>query len=408
MSQENRLQHSAPPIFILSCERSGSTLLRFIIDTHPQACSPAHLHLGQLCSSLRQSVYYSVGQTAEVEDEAARERLVAAEVRRVVDALMGKYASAKGKQVWCEKTTENLQYLKDIGGVFPDARFICLYRNCMDVAQSTIECVRLGVMPELAPYVQKNPRNMVAAMVDNWVEKTTRLLEFELTHASQCFRLKYESLVLRPSETLRAMFAALGLDWDDGLLNAVFSTEHDQGPGDKKILFTKKISADSIGRGSTLSRADIPSGLLDKMNDLLARLDYPTVGPDWDSSPSPYLPARTDARTAGAVSSVEEVFASYIPQRLKRESAGLRGMEGRCRFDMSDGGGTWMLTFRESNCVTEARDGDADCTVRLSPAVLLDLVNGRQNAIAAFAQGKLRVTGNNELANKVGRLIFGG
>lgn len=407
MTQENQ-PPAAPPVFILSCERSGSTLLRYIIDTHPQACSPAHLHLGQLCRSLYTTAYYSIGQTFDAADEAERGRLVAADVRRVVDELMGRYARAKGKQVWCEKTTENLEHLRFLGEVFPDARFICLYRNCMDVAHSSIECSRLGFMPELAPYVRKSPENIVAAMVESWVEKTTRLLEFELAHAPQCFRLKYESLVLRPSETLRAMFTALGLDWDASLLNAVFSTEHDQGSGDRKILFTKRISADSIGRGSTLARADIPAELLDRMNELLARLDYPVVGPDWDSRPSPYLPAETAAETTETVSVVEEIFVSYIPQLLKGGSAGLQATEGRCRFDVSDGGGTWMLTLGESGVAAEASGGEADCTVRISAGDLLDLVNGRQNVMAAFDQGKIHVTGDYELANKVGRLLFGG
>jgi protein-tyrosine sulfotransferase len=320
MSQENQVA----PIFILSCERSGSTLLRYIFDTHPQVSSPAHLHLGQLCSSLYKTVYYSIGQTMSAADEATRERLVAAEVRRIVDDLMGRYAKTKGKRVWCEKTTENLQYLKILTDVFPDARYICLYRNCMDVTHSTMECVKLGVMPELASsYVQKHPRNIVAAMVDNWIEKTTMLLEFELAHVRQCLRLKYESLVLDPIETLRAMFVALDLDWHEKLLSAVFSTEHDQGPGDKKILFTKKISAGSIGRGSTLSREQIPAALLDKMNELLARLDYPIVGPDWAFSPSPYLPAESKQKTLAAIGGVEEVFDNYIPQRLQKQRAGL-------------------------------------------------------------------------------------
>jgi hypothetical protein len=406
MAQENQ-PPAAPPVFILSCERSGSTLLRYIMDTHPRVCSPAHLHLGQLCRSLYTTAYYSIGQTAEAPDEAARERLVAAEVRRVVDDLMGRYASAKGKQVWCEKTTENLQYLRFLGEVFPDARFLCLYRNCMDVAHSSIECSRLGFMPELAPYVQRSPGNVVAAMVESWVEKTSRLLEFELAHASRCFRIKYESLVLHPSETLRAVFGALGLDWDESMLGAVFSTEHDQGSGDRKILFTKKINTDSIGRGSTLSRADVPAESLDKMNELLARLEYPVVGPDWDSAPSPYLPAAVEAEEEERVSSVEEIFGSYIPQHLKSGGVGLRGVEGRCKFDVV-GEGKWMLTLRESEGVAEASDADADCTVRISADDLLDLVNGRQNVTAAFDQGKIHVFGDYELANKVGRLLFGG
>ena len=409
MVQENQLR-TAPPVFVLSCERSGSTLLRYIIDTHPQVCSPAHLHLGQLCRSLYTSIFYSIGQTMEVTDETMRERLVAGETRRIVDELMGRYATAKGKQMWCEKTTENLQYLKFLRDVFPDARSICLYRNCMDVVHSSIECSRLGFMPELAPYVQKRPDNIVAAMVDSWIEKTTTLLEFEQAHSSQCFRIKYETLVAEPSETLSPMFAALGLDWDEKLLNDVFSTQHDPGSGDTKILFTKKVNTGSIGRGSTISRSNIPDDLLEKMNHLLARLEYPPVGDDWDNAPSPYLPAGITTEEVETVSSIEEMFCNYVPQLLKNRNAVLQGVTGRCKFDIGDGGGTWMLTLRESQGVAEAlKDdaGDVDCTVRISAADLLDLVNGRLNTIAAFDQGKIHVIGDYELANKVGRLLFG-
>ena len=404
MASENQ-SPATPPVFVLSCERSGSTLLRYIIDTHPQVCSPAHLHLGQLCSGLYTSIFYSLGQGI---DEALRERFVLVEIRRVVDELMQRYVSAKGKQMWCEKTTENLQYVNLIHDVFPDARYICLYRNCMDVVHSSIECSRLGFIPELVPYVQKRPDNIVAAMVDSWIEKTTKLVEFESAHAAQCFRIKYETLVAEPSQTLSAMFAAQGLEWDERLLNEVFSTQHDQGSGDRKVLFTKKINTDSIGRGSTISRSLIPDDLLEKMNRLLARLDYPPVGDDWDNAPSPYLRTEITSEESETVSSVEDMFRHYVPRLLQNGNAAVAGVNGRCKFDVGDGGGTWMLTLRESQGLAEPSDGDADCTVRISAADLLDLVNGKLNSIAAFDQGKIHIMGDYDLANKVGRLLFGG
>lgn len=87
----------------------------------------------------------------EVNDEATRDQLVVGEVRAVVDEFMQRYVRAKGKQMWCEKTTEDLLYLPFLRDVFPDAKYLCLYRNCMDVVHSSIECSRLGFLPELAP-----------------------------------------------------------------------------------------------------------------------------------------------------------------------------------------------------------------------------------------------------------------
>jgi hypothetical protein len=42
-----------PPIFILSCYRSGSTLLRYILDSHPDVYCPPELSLGQSAVDLR-------------------------------------------------------------------------------------------------------------------------------------------------------------------------------------------------------------------------------------------------------------------------------------------------------------------------------------------------------------------
>lgn len=410
MSEKESSRHAAPPVFILSCERSGSTLLRYIVDTHPEICCPGQLYLGQLCRDLHTTIFYSLGQTIGTTSEEERGRMIAAEVRRVVNELMSKYATAKGKRMWCDKTTLNLQYLKILNVVFPDAKCICLYRHSMDVACSSIECSRLGFMPELVPYVQKNPENIVAAMVENWIDKTGKLLAFEREHQERCFRIKYEDLVLNPPETLRRMFTFLNLEWSETLLDTVFNTQHDEGIGDRKILFSKKIDQSSIGKGWALPHEDIPDDLLDKMNRLLEELNYSTVGADWGTTRSPYLPAASE--TDGGeilVTTVKEIFERHFPKLLAKRKEELRAIDGVCKFVVSgEGGGIWTLRFDAANGSIVAEDADADCTVEAPGDVLLDLVNGKLNAVAAFDQGKLYVTGDFELANNIGQLLFGG
>ena len=74
-------------IFILSLPRSGSTLLRMILDTHPEICCPGELSLGQLCVDLHHSLYFSIGQ-ASANEKAEREAIVTARVREIIDGFM--------------------------------------------------------------------------------------------------------------------------------------------------------------------------------------------------------------------------------------------------------------------------------------------------------------------------------
>lgn len=402
-----------PPVFLLSDVRSGSTLLRYILDTHPKICSPAELYLGELCQTLYWAVYYSVGQTYAVAGNDERELLVLAEVRRIVSEMMNSYTVAKNKQMWCEKSPPNLLYLDKLKGVFPDGKYICLYRNCMDVVHSTLEAQKFGYGPMLAKYIHREPENFVAALIEGWADRTTNLLNFETNNASSCFRIKYESLVYDPSGTLEPLFAFLGVEWDPALLETVFSTRHDVGNGDTKTAYSVNIVQNSIGKGSNLSRANIPPHILDRMNQLLEQLDYPVVGPDWDSSPSPYIQLhRTEAKGRAPempqkTSSVEEVFTTYVPRRLEERKDKLPQINAICKFVVSgNDSGVWRVDLTGNGNNVTATDGTAHCTVMIVDRDLLGMVSGKVNPGEAYLQGKVRIDGDPDLVMRIGQVLF--
>jgi hypothetical protein len=266
-----------PPVFIFSSARSGSTLLRYIIDTHPAVCCPAELNLGSLCEGLYWAAFDTIGQVAEVSSEGERELIAIREVRRIVGGLMGRYAEAKGKQTWCEKTPMNLVYREVLGAVFPEARYVCLYRNCADVVHSCMEFSQRKNVGELAPYFHRYPDNHVAALVSYWVDRAQMLLDVERLGGDRCFRIKYEDLVRCPADTLRPMFEFLGVDWHPSVLDSVFTAAHEKGDGDPKVLYTKSIRTESVGKGSSVPLRRVADSLLGKMNELLAQLGYPTL-----------------------------------------------------------------------------------------------------------------------------------
>jgi LPS sulfotransferase NodH len=408
-------KRQAPPIFILSAERSGSTLLRYIVDTHPEICSPAEIYLGQLCQDLYWVIYFTAGAVSNTASETEKELMVLGEVRRIVSGVMDGYARAKNKQMWCEKSPANLRNLNVLERVFPDGKYVCLYRNCMDTVHSHMEANRLGFWPALAKYIHRHPDNIVAAMVENWIDRAQELMSFEREHPKKCFRMKYESLVYEPVMNLNAMFDFLGVEWDASLLDSVFKSQHDLGNGDVKVTYSGKIDSSNIGKGSVILRDKIPAELFERMNRILEELGYEVVGEDWDSAPSPYVMAEAKATTPAPTSpstdagDLKEIFSDYFPRRLKERGERVSEINAVCKFIVngSAGSNTWVVDLTRPGGRITAGDGRADCTVIVLEKDLFGMINGNVNPGEAYLQGAVRVSGNPEVALQVGQVLFG-
>uniref|UniRef100_UPI00138F0109 sulfotransferase family protein n=1 Tax=Methylogaea oryzae TaxID=1295382 RepID=UPI00138F0109 len=180
--------------------------------------------------------------------------------RAAVTGLMDEYAKADQARLWCDKSLVNLPHLPLIDRVFPNAKYICLYRHCLDFVHSYLSMSRLGFLPEICGHVQKSPHNVVAAIAEYWVERNSAIQAFERAHPGRCFRVNYESLASRPGETLTALFGFLGLEWDDSLLEKTFGQPAGGfAEGDIKFHFSKKIHTASIGGGASLPVETIPA-----------------------------------------------------------------------------------------------------------------------------------------------------
>ena len=389
---------AAAKIFVLCTPRSGSTLLRYILDAHPKICCPPELGLGPLAEHLYWAIFYSVAQ-AQTSTEDERHPIAIAGVRRVIDDLMCDYARLKQKEFWAEKTPKNLQHAKRLNEVFPDAAYICLYRNCMDMVYSSIEGSRYGKMDELWDYRQ---------IYQAWIEQTSEMLKFEREQPSKCFRVKYETLVLDPPGVLKKLFEFLGVEWGERLIDHVFTSQHDIGRGDPKVNFSNRIYQNAIGKGSSIKRESVPPLLLEKINLLLEELQYPIVGPDWDHIPSPYLPAAISGAKSEQLAEVAEIFSAHIPRRLHQHEQMLGDLNGTLKIVVKgDDGGVWKVALDEKPARVVAEDGSADCTITVVSGDLLKIANGELNAGECFLQARLRVAGDELLAYRLGHILFG-
>lgn len=398
----------APPVFILSCERSGSTMLRYIMDTHSKIACPGHLYLGSLCEDLNRTLFGTLAQTHGGRDEESKRQYALSETRSMVVNIMQRYTAAKGKQIWCEKTPMNLEYLPVLEAHFPDAKYICLYRNCMDVVNSSLNMSKFRFLPEHMPYVHRNPENIIAAMTENWLEKTGRLLEFEAAHPERCYRVKYESVVTQFEETLEPLFEFLGIDWEAGLSERVFSMAHDAGEGDGKATLSSKIRQDSIGKGKEVPRSGIPNKFLPALDDLLGKLGYPALD-DYYSQNNPSADSSKQKRETSEVSEISEIFEVRFMDAVKRNRHLYPTLQGVWKIIVTGvPNGVWIIDLSGQEGVIKPGDSRADFSLSLSAALLIDIMNGKRSSVEAINQGVIEITGvdDNGALTNLGRLLF--
>ena len=97
------------------------------------------------------------------------------------------------------------------------------------------------------------PGNFVAALANYWIDKVSKMLEFERAFEGPAHASTTSFCATTPLTRSRGLFELLGVAGGrDGRSSARFSSDHGRGPGDYKIDYTGSISVESIGRGSGL------------------------------------------------------------------------------------------------------------------------------------------------------------
>src|ERR1700729_2605971 len=271
--------HFADPVFVLCNGRSGSTLLRFVLDAHPELACPPETNLPGLCVQL--ATVWSLIEGAPLSANRGDEppeipQAAIAGVRETMDRMVGSYLARRGRKRYCDKSLGTARCAPLLRRVYPQARFICLYRHPMDVIASGMEACPWGLTGYgFDPYIAATPGNAVMALANYWVDNVRATLAAEESFPDAYFRLRYEDLVADPEAAAAAVFEFLGVPAGPGISQACFSAERERfGPADNKIWYTSAVSADSVGRGWSVPTGMIAPQLLEMMNELAGRLGY--------------------------------------------------------------------------------------------------------------------------------------
>jgi hypothetical protein len=266
------------PIVVLTCARSGSTLLRFLLDSHPELACPPETGVVEVCTRLGVVSMLLDGPPAGVRPGLTS--LASSAIRSWVTTAFGTYLMQTGKSRWCDKSLGSAESAHRFLDLFPGTKFICLYRHCLDVIDSALEACPFGLRGYgMDPYAAAHPGNSVAAVADYWVTHTRAIVEFEKQHRDACLRLRYEDLVEDPEAQSDRIFTFLGEAPVPGISRTCLGAGRERfGPGDHKVWGTSSISPESVGRGQRIPGGLISPPVRTLVAGLLEQLGYPLPG----------------------------------------------------------------------------------------------------------------------------------
>jgi hypothetical protein len=298
----------ADPVFVLCHGRSGSTLLRFLLDAHPDLACPPETNLPALCAQL--ATVWSLIEGAPLSANRDEEPPVIpgaaiAGIRETMDKMVESYLIRRRKKRYCDKSLGSARFAELLLRIYPEAKLICLYRHPADVIASGLEACPFGLNGYgFDSYIAATPGNTVLALARFWVDNTSAVLAAEEKFPGRCIRVRYEDLVTDPEGTAARIFTFLGSAPVPGISSVCFSHERERfGPGDHKIWFTSEVSSGSVGRGWPIPASMIAPHILAAIDDLTGKLGYVPMDAAWGTSAPPAdlrLPTSPDAHADGS------------------------------------------------------------------------------------------------------------
>jgi hypothetical protein len=187
------------PIFVVGCPRSGTTMLRQILDSHPSiSCGPESRFLWGLRVIEERNWPTLVGFGLSLDEWRQN-------CRELFESFHRHYADSQGKRRWADKSPDYALMLDWVNELYPEAQIIHIVRDPRDV----IDAWRRF-------YGNAGIHRGARA----WVRYVRAAHEFARAQVEdKMTELRYEDLVRDPEQVLRKLFVWLGEPWDDAVLH---------------------------------------------------------------------------------------------------------------------------------------------------------------------------------------------
>ena len=207
------------PVFIMSSERSGSNLLRVLLNNHNDLCAPLspHLlntfrevvpyygcvpeHMNNLLADMESVVNHPYTDWKLDLPEDSEDRLRNQTFMGAYDFIYREKAKQSGKNNYVSKDNDVFNHADLIFGFYKNPKIIYLYRDVRDQAASWM----------------KTPTSMLTPKVvaQRWVGEQEKCISVCEENKSNCLSVSYEDLIANTENVMREAIDFIGLDWDE-------------------------------------------------------------------------------------------------------------------------------------------------------------------------------------------------
>lgn len=212
------------PFFIVGCVRSGTTMLRDVLRNHPNLAAPEETHFFRWAEPFGGIPFRKVVSGNRVlKRHREMDGVEESEFQTILDQsisrsdLYRRYMrlyiekNKPGAKRWFDKTPQNVYGAAMIAGEMPDAKFVHIVRDPMDVVSS----LRIGKIVKV--------QNLVGAC-SYWNEAAEIINVVKKAFPERVYEVKYEDFTHEPFSEIAKMMSFLGEPYDPEYFKAIVMT----------------------------------------------------------------------------------------------------------------------------------------------------------------------------------------
>jgi hypothetical protein len=230
------------PVFILGTQRSGTTLLRLILNAHSKIAIPEEarfltplLRTKYLKDNIsgealrRMILYLSSNEQFKLWNYDSREffahlsQKTQISLRELIDSMFSSYCASEGKTIWGDKSLF-FGSIDILNALFPDSRFVHIVRDGRDVFDS---------------WRKMDPtKNNAAVIALDWSYKLYKIeCSLKKLAPERQLTIRYEDLIENPEGAIKTVCSSIGVEYETGMLEFHKTSHYYIGDHHSNLIF---------------------------------------------------------------------------------------------------------------------------------------------------------------------------